>query len=247
MTIDDARVHSWPSGQSMEGMMRNVQANGSRGRASGWRPLAVGGAAVMILTACAAPLASVQYPSSAPLTQPSWPAPADPMALVQQAGLVAETAEYLTTHNHAHLDVFVDGVSITVPAAIGIDTKAPGVTDTVTPDGTAHDFQVAICPAVCLSPLHTHDPSGIIHSESQAANHPAYLLGEFFTEWGVRLDASCVGEFCAPDALIHVYLNGTLYSGDPSQIPLASLLEIAIVIGQPPTLIPSEWQFMTPS
>jgi hypothetical protein len=227
--------------------MRHVQANGSRGRASGWRPLAVGGAALMILTACAAPLASVQYPSSAPLTQPSWPAPADPMALVQQAGLVAETAEYLTTHNHAHLDVFVDGVPITVPGGIGIDTKASGVVDTVTPDGTAHDFQVATCPSVCLSPLHTHDPSGIVHSESKTANHPAYLLGEFFTEWGLRLDASCVGEYCAPDVLIHVYLNGTLYDGDPAEIPLASLLEIAIVIGQPPTLIPSDWDFMTPT
>lgn len=200
-----------------------------------------------LLVACNAPSGSVSYPSSEPLSQPSWPAPADPMALVQQAGLVAETAEYLTTHNHAHLDVFVDGVPITVPAAIGIETKASGVTDTVTPDGTAHDFQVATCPSVCLSPLHTHDPSGIIHSESLAANHPAYLLGEFFTEWGLRLDASCVGEYCAPEVLIHVYLNGTLYDGDPAEIPLASLLEIAIVIGQPPTLIPSDWEFQNPT
>ncbi len=227
--------------------MRHERADGSGSRASGRRRVAVGGAVLMILTGCAAPLASVQYASSAPLTQPSWPAPPDPMALAQQAGLVAETAEYLTTHNHAHLDVFVDGVPITVPAAIGIDTKASGVTDTVTPDGTSHDFQVATCPTVCLSPLHTHDGSGIIHSESKEANHPAYLLGEFFTEWGLRLNASCVGEYCAPETQIHVYLNGTVYDGDPAEIPLVSLLEIAIVIGQPPTLIPSDWEFTSPT
>jgi hypothetical protein len=202
---------------------------------------------LMILVACSGPSASVSYPSSNPLAQPSWPAPADPIALATQAGLVPESAEYLTTHNHAHLDVFVDGVAIKVPAAIGIDIRAPGVTDTVTPDGTAHDYQVKTCPAACLSPLHTHDPSGIIHSESRAANHPAYLLGEFFTEWAVKLDANCVGEYCKPAALIHVYLNGTLYAGNPAEIPLASLLEIAIVIGQPPRLIPSNWTFTSPT
>ena len=203
--------------------------------------------AAVLLAACAAPSASVQYPSSAPLTQPSWPAPPDPMALTAQAGLVAETAEYLTTHNHAHLDLFVDGVQIKVPAGIGIDIKASGVTDTVTPDGTAHDYQVTTCPAACLSPLHTHDPSGLIHSESRAANHPAYLLGEFFTEWGVRLNATCVGDYCKPAALIHVYLNGTLHDGNPAEIPLTSKLEIAIVIGRPPALIPKAWDFLSPS
>jgi hypothetical protein len=202
---------------------------------------------LMVLAACKAPAASVSYPSSDPLAQPSWPAPADPMALADQAGLVAESAEYLTTHNHAHLDVFVDGVVITVPAGLGIDIGASGVTDTPTPDGTAHDYQVGTCPAACLSPLHTHDPSGVIHSESRTTSHPAYLLGQFFTEWGVRLDATCVGEYCTPAALIHVYLNGTLYAGNPAEIPLASLLEIAIVIGRPPTLIPSNWEFNSPT
>lgn len=201
----------------------------------------------LLLTACAAPKASVQYPSSAPLAQPSWPAPADPMTLADQAGLVTESAEYLTTHNHAHLDVFVDGAAVKVPAGIGIGIGASGVTDTVTPDGTAHDYQVGTCPAACLSPLHTHDPSGLIHSESREANHPAYLLGQFFAEWGVRLDATCVGEYCQPAALIHVYLNGAPYTGDPAQIKLASLLEIAIVIGRAPALIPSNWAFSTPS
>lgn len=203
--------------------------------------------ALVIAAACNGPAASVAYPSSNPLAQPSWPAPANPMALAQQAGLVPESAEYLTTHNHAHLDVFVDGVAIKVPAGIGIDIGASGVTDTKTPDGTADDYQVKTCPAACLSPLHTHDPSGLLHSESRAANHPAYLLGQFFTEWGVKLDATCIGQYCKPTALIHIYLNGTLYEGNPAQIPLASLLEIAIVIGRPPALVPTKWPFVAPT
>jgi hypothetical protein len=212
-----------------------------------WRRpgMLVGG--LMVLVACNAPAASVSYPSSNPLSQPSWPAPADPMGLADKAGLVAEPREYLTTHTHAHLDVFVDGTAITVPAGIGIDLDASGVTDTPTPDGTAHFYAVDVCPAACLSPLHTHDPSGLIHTESRTANHPQHLLGQFFTEWGLRLDASCAGEFCKPATLIHVYLNGTLYAGNPAEIPLASLLEIAIVIGQPPTLIPSTYTFDSPT
>ncbi len=203
--------------------------------------------ALVIVAACNGPAASVAYPSSNPLAQPSWPEPANPMALAQQAGLVPESAEYLTTHNHAHLDLFVDGATIRIPAGIGIDIGSSGVTDNRTPDGTADDYQVTICPAACLSPLHTHDPSGILHSESRAANHPAYLLGQFFTEWGVKLDANCVGQYCKPAALIHIYLNGTLYQGDPAQIPLTSLLEIAIVIGRQPAYVPTNWQFLTPT
>lgn len=212
-----------------------------------WRRSGMLVVGLMILVACSAPAASVSYPSSNPLSQPSWTAPVDPMGLADEAGLVGEPREYLTTHTHAHLDVFVDGTAITVPAGIGIDLEASGVTDTLTPDGAAHFYAVHVCPTACLSPLHTHDPSGLIHTESRTANRPALHLGQFFTEWGLRLDASCVGEYCKPDALIHIYVNGTPYDGNPAEIPLASHVQIAIVIGQPPTLIPSTYPFDSPT
>jgi len=60
------------------------------------------------------------------------------------------------------------------------------------------------------------------------------------------MDANCVGEFCKPDALIHVYLDGKEYSGDPSKIPLTNHLEIAVIIGQPPAEIPFTWTFFDP-
>lgn len=165
------------------------------------------------------------------------------MALTIQAGLAPEPQEYLETHTHAHLDVFVDGQRVPIPAGIGIDIGAAGVTDTPTDDGTGHQYFVQTCEAACLSPLHTHDPGGLIHTESKVKNHPPDLLGQFFTEWGVRLDASCVGEYCEPDVQIRVYLDGNLHTGKPQEIALKSHLEIAIVIGRAPDLIPSTWPF----
>jgi hypothetical protein len=182
-----------------------------------------------------------------PLTQPSWPAPPNPMALAGQAGLEPTEKEFLTTHTHAHLDLFVDGQDVEVPAGIGIDIEAPtGILKVPTDDGTATDYQVTLCEAACLSPLHTHDPSGIIHTESSKADQGPYTLGQFFTEWGVRLDNSCVGEFCTSNTSIDVYLNGEKYDGNPADIKLESHLEIAIVIGKPPSVIPDSWEFLTP-
>ena len=51
---------------------------------------------------------------------------------------------------------------------------------------------------------------------------------------------------CKPDVLIQIYLNGKAFDGDPAAIPLENRLVIAIVIGQPPELIPSDWTFLDP-
>jgi hypothetical protein len=203
-------------------------------------------AGLLALTACQAKAPAVSYPSSAPLTQPSWMAPTDPVALTEEAGLVPYKVEHLTTHLHAHLHVFVDGEPVVVPAGIGIAVGLKGVKDEPTDDGAEHFYSVTTCDVPCLSPLHTHSPDGIIHQESPEANHPPYTLGQFFSEWGLRMDANCVGEYCKPDALIHVYLDGKEYSGDPSEIPLANHLEIAVIIGQPPVEIPFTWTFFDP-
>jgi hypothetical protein len=189
----------------------------------------------LVLTACS---------QATPLEQPSWPAPSDPVALARQAGLEATQSEHLNTHTHAHLDVRVDGKDVVVPAGIGVDIKAPsGIEKRKTADGTATEYYVKVCFAPCLSPLHTHDPSGIIHTESKDPNQEPYTLGQFFTEWGVTLDDQCVGEFCRSDTSIAVYLDGKKYDGNPAEIELKSHLEIAIIIGKPPTVIPDSWEF----
>jgi hypothetical protein len=180
----------------------------------------------------------------APLAQPSWPAPSDPIGLAADAGLTPTDREFLVTHTHAHLDVFVDGTRIVVPAGIGIDIGAEGITETTTPDGTETEYGVAICDAPCISPLHTHLPDGVIHTESEEPNIEPYTLGQFFTEWGLTLDDSCIGEFCRGKTTIAIYVNGEKHKGDPTLIELTPHLEIAVVIGEPPATIPDSHTFL---
>jgi len=88
----------------------------------------------------AAPLADAV---SAELTgPPPWPANTDGLrSRLRALGLPALGREGTALHIHAHLDVFVHGRRIAVPAGIGIGP----------------DF---------ISPLHTHDTSGVVHVES---------------------------------------------------------------------------------
>ncbi len=58
--------------------------------------------------------------SASPAARPAvlWPAPPDPMERTVEAGLKPGPKEFLVNHVHAHLDVFVDGKPIVVPAGI---------------------------------------------------------------------------------------------------------------------------------
>lgn len=182
--------------------------------------------------------------AAGPAPKLEWPAPADPLALTVEAGLQPETQEYATYHVHSHLDVFIDGVPVIVPAGIGINTEDPDVGAFPEADGSTSYGDISVCAVACISPLHTHFQSGIIHIEAQrtlTAN-----LGQLFTEWAVELSPTCVGEYCSPAKPIAVYLNGDAFTGDPSEILLADLLEIAIVIGTPPAQIPSTADFARP-
>lgn len=184
------------------------------------------------------PISSGQSPTEA--TAEPWPAPADPMAATRSAGLVPESRESLVHHVHAHLDVFVDGQHITIPAGIGIDISNPGVRQ-FSDGGQIAYGGIEGCDRPCISPLHTHDVTGIIHTESAA--DVENTLGQFFIEWGQRLDASCVSSYCAPAENIEVYVDGDLFVGDPADIGLSNHREIAIVIGTPPVQIPSTADF----
>jgi hypothetical protein len=170
-----------------------------------------------------------------------WPAPADALRLTLAAGLRPERRETLTYHVHAHLDVFVNGRRVVVPAGIGINIKDPDVkVFTDTPDGSKAYGGIELCATVCISPLHTHDNTGILHTESATA--VPNRLGQFFTEWGVRLGRACVGGYCRPTS-IEFFVDGNRYGGDPRAILLTDHKEIAIVIGTPPKKIPKTADF----
>lgn len=173
-----------------------------------------------------------------------WPAPGDPLDRAVDAGLRPEPAERLAYHVHAHLDVFVNGKLVKVPAGIGINIKDPEVkVFTDTPDGSKAYGGIEECAQACISPLHTHDNTGIVHTET--ATKTSNRLGQFFTEWGVKLDRTCVGGYCEPSD-IEFYVDGERYEGDPRAIALANLREIAIVIGTPPEKIPETADFSNP-
>jgi hypothetical protein len=164
------------------------------------------------------------------VSAPVWPAPPNPMQLTRKAGLTPETHEFVLLHIHSHLDVFVDGKKVVVPAGIGIDIHNKAVHRFANPQNGSTDYGGINppCSKPCISPLHTHSIDGILHTE--AKKDQFNRLGQFFTEWGRKLPAKA-----------KVYVDGKRVKGDPRAIQLKDRLEIAIVVGKPPAKIPSKF------
>ena len=198
---------------------------------------------VVSLGSCGGP--TVEDTPSAPTPTEGavpWPLPPDPLELAREAGLDPATVEFLDYHVHAHLDVFLNGERVDVPAGIGIDIENPAVRESESESGPGYGgIPEEGCNEPCISPLHTHFSDGVLHTES--ASESPNTLGEFFTEWGVALDAGCIGGYCEPEAGIQVFVDGDVYEGDPAEIELTDKREIALVIGSPPDEIPSNFDF----
>jgi hypothetical protein len=194
-----------------------------------------------VLAACG-PFAQGQPPPAA--GKVVWAAPNNPLELTVNAGLQPENKETLHFHVHAHLDVFVDGSAVQVPAGIGINIADPNVQHGQWNGDPAYGG-ITGCAQPCISPLHTHDDSGVIHTES--ANSTPNRLGQFFTEWNVPMSGTCVGQYCTPATTIAVYLDGTKYTGNPADISLTDRKEIAVVIGSAPKQIPSSFPSWAPA
>jgi hypothetical protein len=137
----------------------------------------------------------------------AWAAPADTDAAVKAAGLTMLNAEGTAEHIHVHLDVWVNGQKITVPQLVGINETAQ-----------------------TISPLHTHDTTGVVHIESPVVKD--YRLGQFMTEWGVPIGANQIGaDRTDASHTLKVFVNGKETSGDPSQLVFHAHDEIALVYG----------------
>jgi hypothetical protein len=133
-----------------------------------------------------------------------------PLGLTTLAG-----HEGLVLHIHAHLDVFVNGKRVAVPALVGINPAAGYLTE-----------------------LHTHDASGVIHIEAQKKGD--YTLGQFMAEWGVFLNSRCLGAYCDG---FKWYVNGEQQTGNPQNLVLKAHQEVAFVVGKPPKEIPKSYRF----
>lgn len=138
-------------------------------------------------------------------------------------GLEVLTSEGTVLHTHQHLDLFLNGRNMPIPADIGINEGEN-----------------------IISPLHTHDGTGIIHVESPTVRK--FTLGQFFDVWGVRFADECLGGYCADSEgnTLAVYVNGEKTDTDFRDIELTPHQEIVIAFGLPsqlPNPAPSSYQF----
>lgn len=123
---------------------------------------------------------------------------------MKAAGLKKLQQEGSVTHNHEHLDIIINGKNISIPANIGIGSNF-------------------------ISPIHIHDEANILHIESPYRKN--YTLGQFFTQWGVRLDNECIGNYCQDDShKLQVYTNGKEIS-NPEKYILKQYDQIEIWYG----------------
>ena len=133
-------------------------------------------------------------------------------------------AEGTVLHIHQHLDIFINGKHVTVPALIGIYANG---------DPSQGGFFVE---------LHTHDSTGIMHVESP--KKATFTLGQFMGVWGLRFSKQCIGGYCAaPGKPLRFYLNGKQFLGNPNNLVLRNHEEIAIAYGKPPKKIPSTYNW----
>lgn len=79
-------------------------------------------------------------------------------------------------HNHAILTVTSNGISVPVPASIGIGQVGKAEDPLLYADHSLDNYGME-----GMSPLHTHDAKGTIHIESN--NVRDYTLGEFLDIW----------------------------------------------------------------
>ena len=135
-------------------------------------------------------------------------------------GIQCNAVEQLVFHNHAHLDIFIDGQPYTVPS------------------------QVGIMPGKCIYWVHTHDDSGVIHIESPVTRN--FTLGQFFDIWKKPFsNVQIFNNTANATNVMAVYVNGNKINGGANyrNINIQEHDQIAIVFGRPPSKIPSTYEF----
>ncbi len=137
-------------------------------------------------------------------------------------GLPALSQEGSAVHTHQHLDIFINGKSVSVPSDIGFNKRAR-----------------------FISSIHTHDTSGVIHVESPTVQK--FTLGQFFDIWGVQFTENAIGQYLSSaTSTIQVYVNGQKFYGNPRNVELNPHAEIVLAYGKPnelPKTIPASYTF----
>lgn len=138
---------------------------------------------------------------------PPWPAPTNVAERVEAAGMDLGPMG-MAQHFHPDLQIRIGEESAAVPANIGVDA-ATGA----------------------MSALHTHTADGVIHIEADESSQE-FTLGQFFTEWDVRLTPTQIGGVVAAEGeRVRVFLNGDEVYVDPALLRLAPDRQIILEIG----------------
>ncbi len=139
---------------------------------------------------------------------PPWPSETSQLrARLGAIGLQVLTGEGQAQHTHEHLDPFVDGRPVVVPANIGINA--------------VERFLSPFTPTM-------RQGSSTSSRRSSAISHP----GQFFDVWGVRFDARCVGGVCDGNGqTVSVFVNGQPFLGNPRSLVLSAHEEIVVALG----------------
>jgi hypothetical protein len=133
-------------------------------------------------------------------------------------GVQCAPVEQLAYHIHAHVQVYVNGQSRVLPAAIGM----VGPVAQQTPNGPFYGAQQ------CIYWLHTHASDGVIHVESPSAR--IYTLGNFFNEWNQPLSGTQVA---GDKGKVTAFLNDKSWTKSPTAIPLLPHASIQLDVGSP--------------
>jgi len=125
--------------------------------------------------------------------------------------IACDELEQSAFHIHAHVSVYINGQSVSIPANVGIagDPSAPS----------------------CFYWLHTHSTDGVIHIE--APNGVSPTLKNFLDIWGTKFP-----QLGYPDQLDftngwQAYVNGQPFAGDFHTIPLKAHTLITLAYDSP--------------
>ncbi len=183
---------------------------------------AVVAVAVFLLTKPDEPAAPPDTLPGELTTGAPWSANADEAASRADAINLPDHGATLAMHEHANVQIFVDGDPITIPVNVGID-EADGAVES----------------------LHTHTDDGVVHIESSTVS--TFTLGQFFDVWGVRLSETCLGAYCNEgDATLQVFQDGAEVTGPIRDVVLEDHSVIVVTYGTPdqlPDPIPSTFDF----
>ena len=192
----------------------------------GWLAIALVGGVIVSTATAAAP--------SPRTTKAPWPRPPDPLALARRAGFAPKTHEFFAYHVHAHLDVFLDGRKIRVPAGIVIEW--------------VQDEEVLVRLATevdgpALADIERRSPMVLGETNITIDRGEDYFAAaRLMEDVGVavaEVEGVPGAVHCA--AAHNVCIGGKPYRGDPRAIALTNLKDIVITIGRPPKPIPSRF------